>query len=93
MAFAETDKERTGRVNQLPYSTILKTKIHVLNMQSAVDYLDQNLEQLGGGYVCVSNVHTTVMSYRDPEYRAVQNASVMNLPDGKPISLVQKWRN
>lgn len=79
-------------MNVLPYSDILNTRIHVVTMQQVVDYLDQNLDELRGKYVCVSNVHTTVMAYRDKSYREVQNGSVLNIPDGKPLSLVQKWR-
>lgn len=71
---------------------ILKTNIHILNMQDAVSFLDSNLQELRGEYVCISNVHTTVMAYRDESYRAVQNGSVLNLPDGKPLSIVQKGR-
>ena len=74
----------------LPAVRILKTEINILNMETAVSFLSQNLGDLRGSYVCVSNVHTTVMSYRDPTYREAQNGSVMNLPDGKPLSLVQK---
>ena len=76
----------------LPYFLILKTKVNILDMQTAVNFLTGDLSDLSGQYVCVSNVHTTVMSYRNPEYRAVQNGSALNLPDGKPLSLVQKAR-
>ena len=75
----------------LIYTEILKTNIHVLSMQKAVDYLDMHLDQLRGRYICVSNVHTTVTAYRDKAYRAVQNGSALNLPDGKPLSIVQRW--
>ena len=71
---------------------ILGTKIGVLDMPLTVNFLVGNQKELAGQYVCVSNVHTTVMSYRDPEYRAIQNGSVLNLPDGKPLSIVQKRR-
>ena len=77
---------------ELTYTDILKTKINVITMQDAVAFLDENLETLRGKYVCISNVHTTVMAYRDEAYRRVQNRSALNLPDGKPLSLVQRWR-
>lgn len=75
----------------LTYTEILKTNINVLSMQKTVEYLDRHLDKLRGRYVCVSNVHTTVTAYRDEKYRAVQNGSALNLPDGKPLSIVQKW--
>lgn len=74
------------------YCTILKTNINVTNMQETIDYLSQNLEELRGEYICVSNVHTTVMACRDAEYRNVQNSAAMALPDGKPLSMVSKKR-
>ena len=61
-------------------------------MENTVEYLSENLESLRGSYICVSNVHTTVMAYRDEQYRKVQNESAMNLPDGKPLSIVQKMK-
>ena len=79
-------------MNPLPYTEILKTNINILTMEKTVAYLTSHLEELRGRYICVSNVHTTVTAYRDEAYRAVQNGSALNLPDGKPLSIVQRWR-
>lgn len=76
----------------LPYCTILKTNITVANMESTIDYLVDNLDELRGKYICVSNVHTTVSAFKDETYRAVQNGAAMALPDGKPLSIVQRKR-
>ena len=73
----------------LKYHSILGTKINVTDMDKTVRYIDAHLEELKSHYICVSNVHTTVTAYRDPEYRAVQNGAAMNIPDGKPLSIVQ----
>ena len=73
----------------LKYYSILGTKINVTNMDKTVRYIEEHLEELKGHYICVSNVHTTVTAYRDLQYRAVQNGAVMNIPDGKPLSIVQ----
>lgn len=75
---------------QLKYYSILGTKINVTDMEKTVRYIEEHLEELKGHYICVSNVHTTVTAYRDPQYRAVQNGAVMNIPDGKPLSIVQR---
>lgn len=77
---------------QLRYCKILNTNINVTNMQDTVNYLADNLENLRGNYICVSNVHTTMMSYRDEFYNQVQNSGAMALPDGKPLSIVCKMR-
>lgn len=80
------------KLSEKKYCTILKTNINVTNMQDTIRYLSENLEALRGKYICVSNVHTTVMAFRDEAYRNVQNSAAMALPDGKPLSIVSKRR-
>lgn len=79
-------------MERLPYCPILGTNITVAEMASAVSFLSENLEELRGEYICISNVHTTMAAFRDPEYQKVQNGAVAALPDGKPLSLVQRRR-
>ena len=74
----------------LKYYSILWTNINVTDMEKTVRYMETHLEELRGHYICVSNVHTTVTAYRNPQYRAVQNGAAMNIPDGKPLSIVQR---
>lgn len=71
---------------------ILGVNIAVTNMKSVIYYLTKNLEKLRGEYVCVSNVHTTIMAYNDLYYRNVQNSAAIAVPDGKPLSLVCRIR-
>ena len=84
-------RKRTGFV--MPEScNILGVDIAVTNMKSVCYYLTKNLERIRGEYVCVSNVHTTVMAYNDASYREVQNNAVIAVPDGKPLSLICRIR-
>lgn len=76
----------------LQYCKILKTNINVTDMDQTISYITENLERLKGDYICVSNVHTTVMAFRDQEYRKVQNSGAMALPDGQPLSIVSRHR-
>lgn len=78
--------------NELQYCTILKTRINVTDMEKTVDFITGHLEKLRGKYICVSNVHTTVMAFRDEEYRKIQNGAAMALPDGQPLSIVSRAR-
>jgi N-acetylglucosaminyldiphosphoundecaprenol N-acetyl-beta-D-mannosaminyltransferase len=71
---------------------ILGVDIAVTNMQQTVAYIEQNIEELRGNYICVSNVHTTVMAHDDTEYRKVQNSAAIALPDGKPLSVTSRKR-
>lgn len=61
-------------------------------MADTVSYITRNLNKLKGNYICVSNVHTTVMAFRDEGYRKVQNSAAMALPDGQPLSIVSRLR-
>lgn len=76
--------------DKMEYCRILGTDINVTDMQRVVCYMNDHLEELRGRYICISNVHTTVTAYRDPEYRRIQNGAALNLPDGKPLSIVQR---
>ena len=72
----------------IPVCNILGVDIAAVNMDWLLDFTCRNIHQLSGDYMCVSNVHTTVMAYEDPEYRAIQNGGIMAIPDGGPLSSV-----
>lgn len=72
--------------------TILNTNINVTNMEEVLGVLADYQDSMRGNYICVANVHTTVMAYRDEAYRKIQNDSMMTLPDGKPLSIVSRKR-
>lgn len=69
---------------------ILGVNINVTNMKDTINYIRNNIEDLKGNYICISNVHTTVMAYENKEYKKIQNSGIMALPDGKPLSIVSK---
>lgn len=71
---------------------ILGTKIAVTNMDETIRRIENNIDKMRGEYICVSNVHTTVMAHDDEAYRKVQNSAIMALPDGKPLSIVSRKR-
>lgn len=73
-------------MEELQHCEILKTNINVTNMSDTIKYICSHLDELRGKYICVSNVHTTVMSYENEEYRKIQNSAAMALPDGAPLS-------
>lgn len=78
--------------NEIPTCNILGVNIAAINMGWLLDFLDHHLQEIKGDYICVSNVHTTVTSYRDPEYKDVQNGGLMAIPDGGPLSSVARRR-
>ena len=65
---------------------VMGVHIAVTNMARTLAMIENQLEEWRGKYICVANVHTTVTSYDDLSYRAIQNHAVMALPDGGPLS-------
>lgn len=71
---------------------ILGVNIAITNMQETVNLIIDHLEDIRGQFICLSNVHTTVMAEKDAEYRKIQNSAFLALPDGSPLALVQRLR-
>lgn len=71
---------------------MLGVNVSTLSMKDTVDFLVKNISQLSGRYICVANVHTTVMSYDDDRYRHIQNHATLVLPDGSPLSVIARRR-
>ncbi|MBD5477117.1 MAG: WecB/TagA/CpsF family glycosyltransferase [Lachnospiraceae bacterium] len=71
---------------------ILGVNILVTDMDRTVQFVEENIHNLSGEYVCVSNGHTTVTAYEDESYRNVQNSAIMAFPDGEPLSIVSRKR-
>ena len=78
--------------SQIPTCNIMGVNIAAINMEWLLEYLNKNIDLLHGDYICVSNVHTTVTSYEESEYCAVQNGGLMAIPDGGPLSTVGRKR-
>lgn len=78
--------------SQIPTCNIMGVNIAAINMEWLLEYLDKNIDFLHGDYICVSNVHTTVTSFEEPDYCAVQNGGIMAIPDGGPLSTVGRKR-
>ncbi|MGN0558027.1 MAG: WecB/TagA/CpsF family glycosyltransferase [Acutalibacteraceae bacterium] len=76
----------------IPTCPILGVNIAVINMNWLLDFINSNIKEMSGDYICVSNVHTTVTAFEDESYRAIQNGAIMAIPDGGPLCTVAKRR-
>lgn len=59
------------------YSLLLREQILASILQDALDRRP--------GYLCVSNVHTTMTGVFDPSYQQITNESTYSVPDGMPL--------
>lgn len=71
---------------------ILGVNVNVTNMKGTLEFIEDNLQSFKGDYICISNVHTTVMAYDNSEYKKIQNSAAMVLPDGAPLSIISKLK-
>lgn len=84
--------KRKVNKNEIPVCEIMGVNIAAIDMNWLLDYLVDNINDLRGDYICVSNVHTTVTAYEDKDYMEVQNGGIMAIPDGGPLSSVGRKR-
>ena len=84
--------QRKADKSQIPVCNIMGVNIAAINMEWLLKYLDENVDILHGDYICVSNVHTTVTSFEESNYCAVQNGGIMAIPDGGPLSTIGRKR-
>lgn len=66
-------------------------RVDGLDLAGAVNRALARVDE-GGGYVCFSNTHTSVMARRDPAYRSVVEGACLNLPDGHPVYWLSRLR-
>ena len=78
--------------SMIPTCKIMGVNMAAINMPWLIDFTRKYIKELSGNYMCVSNVHTTVMSFDDLRYLAVQNGGIMAIPDGGPLSSVGRKR-
>ena len=76
----------------IPVCNIMGVNLAAINMSWLIEFTRKYIKELSGEYLCVANVHTTVMSYDDESYCAVQNGGIMAIPDGGPLSSVGRKR-
>ena len=69
---------------------IIGVPISVVNIESVLAFLVSNRERLSGTYICVCNVHTTVMAAENKSYFNVFKHSLLCLPDGWPLFRIGK---
>ncbi len=78
--------------SRIPVCNILGVDVAAIDMDWLLKFTEKYIKELSGDYMCVSNVHTTVISYEDKSYCDVQNGGILAIPDGGPLSTVGQKR-
>ena len=69
---------------------VLGVPIGLIDYESTLDWMDEQVDTGERGYVCVCNVHALMASEEDPELRSALMASSLNVPDGQPLVWAMK---
>lgn len=69
----------------VPEISHLGVKVSSLNLDSALDRIEEAVARGQRGYVCVAGAHGLVDCQHDPELRAVFNGAFLVTPDGMPL--------
>ena len=72
----KSEYQRKVDKSLIPTCNIMGVNIAAINMNWLLKYIDENLSDIKGDYICVSNVHTTVTSYEDNHYRREKSKSL-----------------
>ena len=68
---------------------VLGTEVAVGDLKGAALFVAEKRHELAGRYICFSNVHTTVMAFKDDAYRKALADAAFVFPDGYPIAREQ----
>jgi N-acetylglucosaminyldiphosphoundecaprenol N-acetyl-beta-D-mannosaminyltransferase len=68
-----------------PRINILGVGVSAVNMELALQTIEDWLSKSEANYVCVTGVHGVIESQRDEDLRRIHNAAGMVTPDGMPL--------
>lgn len=69
---------------------VVSIDVDVLDLDSAVAEVLGQIQRGKSGYVCVANVHMSMLAYDSEAFRDVVDGSFLTLADGMPLSFVQR---
>src|SRR5687768_2284302 len=65
---------------------ILEQPVDAVSLKQAIDnVIERSLTGTPGAYVCLTNVHSTVDSQKQPALRAAAEGAYLSVPDGMPL--------
>lgn len=70
---------------KIPRLNVLGVGISAIEMNTALSAVWHALEHGDRGYICVTGVHGVMEAQADPEFKRIQNESLLTTPDGMPL--------
>ncbi len=83
-----------GNTGMTPERTkILGVGVSAINMDMALDTIDQWIAKRQNNYICITSVHGVIESQGDHNLRKILNQAGLVTPDGMPLVWVSRLRN
>ena len=76
--------EKSPRVN------VVGLEVNLCDYDSAMRRVHELANARGGGYICLATVHMTMEGQDDRDFQRLVNNADLVVPDGKPLSVMQK---
>jgi len=77
----------------LERTNILGVEVSAINLDMALDTIDQWIAARHHTYVCVTGVHGVIECQSDPQLRRIHNRAGLVTPDGMPLVWVSRLKN
>jgi len=74
-------------------SEMLGMKVDLLDPKDLVSTIIDRSKSSHAGYVCVTNVHQCMLTYDEPDFRAIVNGSDLAVPDSTVLRKAVAWRH
>lgn len=71
-----------------PHVNVLGVDVSAINMDGAIDLAERWIATGQSGYICMSGVHGVTEAQSNTQLRHILNNSVINAPDGMPMSWI-----
>jgi N-acetylglucosaminyldiphosphoundecaprenol N-acetyl-beta-D-mannosaminyltransferase len=71
---------------------VLGVGVSAINMDDALEVIDEWITSGDRQYVCVTGVHGVMESQRDESLRQIHNDAGLVTPDGMPLVWISRWR-
>lgn len=65
---------------------VLSSDIVAQSKEMTLSHIVNNMDGLGGEYICMVNTHSLVLAHENTDFQNVHSKAYMLLPDGQPIA-------
>ena len=72
-------------MTQLNKTRIINYLINPISLKDLLNFIFNSTNRKKSNYICISNIHSCIESYRDRKFKSAHNNATFALADGRPI--------